>query len=191
MKYPQFYAEIQCEKQKKKVEKLNRKNRHNKEKAEENGETYAEELLDIINPDKISVYNCPMEILSQDIYSRTIDVRVDKQYQKKTILLWEVFDFPDEKAKHVKQYTKVIDRVQKYDMAMKKLNKDDENYPEMASNAYEKFLCRIKNLKISKPTMQMLISAAFNSESHMQNRLLEMLFGYDKELFLSCFVGKK
>ena len=191
VKYPQFYAEIQSEKQKKKVEKLNRKNRHNKEKAEENGTTYTKELLDIINPDKISVYNCPMELLSQDIYSRTIDTRVDKQYQRKTTLLRKVFDFPDEKAKHVKQYAKVIDRVQKYDMAMKKLNRDDENYPEMASNAYEKFLCRIKNLKISKSTMQMLISAAFNSESHMQNRLLEMLFGYDKELFLSCFFGKK
>ena len=38
--------------------------------------------------------------------------------------------------------------------------------------------------------MQVIISAAFNAESYMQNRLLEILFDYDKELFLSCFYKK-
>lgn len=38
--------------------------------------------------------------------------------------------------------------------------------------------------------MRFLISAAFNSESHMQNRLLEMLYAYNNALFLSYFFSK-
>ena len=74
---------------------------------------------------------------------------------------------------------------------MKKLDTNASNYSDMAICTFENYTKSIKRLKISKSTMQVLIIAAFRSESYMQNRLLEMLFDYDKELFLSCFYKKQ
>ena len=93
--------------------------------------------------------------------------------------------------KKAKNYRSVIERAKKYDQAINKLDVEENNYPEMASCTFEDFLKKIQRLKIDQSLMRFLIAAAFNGESHMQNRLLEMLFGYDKELFLSCFFDKK
>ena len=74
---------------------------------------------------------------------------------------------------------------------MKALDSNENNYSDMATYIFESYVKGIQKLKISKSTMQVLISAAFNAESYMQNRLLEILFDYDKELFLSCFYKKQ
>lgn len=60
VKYPVFYAEIQCEKQKKKVERLKRQNQLNKEAAELAGEEYKEELLSVMDKSKRAKYKCPI-----------------------------------------------------------------------------------------------------------------------------------
>lgn len=73
---------------------------------------------------------------------------------------------------------------------MSKLDANEKNYPEMASFTFEDFLKKIQHLQIDQSLMRFLISAAFNSESHMQNRLLEMLYAYNNALFLICFFGK-
>lgn len=66
----------------------------------------------------------------------------------------------------------------------------EKNYHKMASFTFEDFLTKIQHLQIDQSLMRFLISAAFNSKSHMQNHLLEMLYGYNSALFLSCFFGK-
>lgn len=167
VKYPVFYSEIQEEKPKKKQPKKKSKNK------------------------MTDYFKCPMEILSQFIYDATIDTREKQQYRRKTIAIKDVFIFPDEKVKKTSQYKSVIAKARAFDMEMKKLDTNASNYSDMAICTFENYTKSIKRLKISKSTMQVLIIAAFRSESYMQNRLLEMLFDYDKELFLSCFYKKQ
>lgn len=163
IKYPVFYSEIQEEKPKKKQPKKKSK-------------------------DKMTDYfKCPMEILSQFIYDATIDTRVEQQYRRKTIAIKDVCIFPDERVKKTSQYKSVIAKARAFDMEMKKLDTNASNYSDMAMYTFENYMKSIKRLKVSKSTMQVLVVAAFRSESYMQNRLLEILFDYDKELFLSCF----
>ena len=190
VKYPTFYAEIQCEKQKKKVERLKRQNQLNKEAAEMSGEEYKEELLSIMDKNRRAKYKCPMEILSSYVNHDVLDTRVSKEYQRKTIQLRDVFKFPTADMKKNQNYGLVLKRAKNFDAKMNKLDANEKNYPEVAACTFEDFLTKIQRLQIDQSLMRFLISAAFNSESHMQNRLLEMLYGYDSELFLSCFFCK-
>ena len=190
VKYPTFYAEIQCEKQKKKVERLKRQNQLNKEAAELLGEEYKEEVISIMDKSKRAKYRCPMELLSGYVNHDVLDPRVNKEYQRKTVKIRDIFKFPTPDMKKAKNYRLVLERAKKYDKAINKLDAGEKNYPEMASCTFEDFLKKIQRLKIDQSLMRFLIAAAFNGESHMQNRLLEMLFGYNKELFLSCFLAK-
>lgn len=190
VRYPVFYAEIQCEKQKKKVERLKRQNKLNKEVAELSGEEYKEELLSVMDESKRAKYKCPMEILSSYVNYDVLDTRVSKEYQRKTIYIRDVFKFPTQDMKKMKNYGIVLKIAKTFDSRMSKLDANEKNYPEMASFTFEDFLTKIQHLQIDQSLMRFLISAAFNGESHMQNRLLEMLYGYDSELFLTCFFSK-
>lgn len=190
VRYPVFFAEIQCEKQKKKVEKLKRQNKLNKEAAEISGEEYKEELLSIMDQNRRARYKCPMELLSGYVDYDVLDTRVNKDYQRKTIPLRDVFKFPTADMKKMKNYGIVLKQAKAFDTRMNKLDAGEKNYPEMASFTFEDFLKKIQHLQIDQSLMRFLISAAFNSDSHMQNRLLEMLYGYNNALFLSCFLGK-
>lgn len=190
VKYPVFYAEIQCEKQKKKVERLKRQNKLNKEAAEISGEEYKEKLLSVMDENRRAKYKCPMELLSSYIEHDVLDTRVSKEYQRKTIHLRDVFKFPTTDMRKMKNYGIVLKSARAFDEKMNKLDAGEKNYPEMASCMFEDFLRKIQHLQIDQSLMRFLISAAFNSESHMQNRLLEMLYGYNSTLFLSCFFGK-
>ena len=167
IKYPVFYSKIQEEKPKKKQPKKKSKNK------------------------MTDYFKCPMEILSQLILDKTIDTRVEQQYQRKSIRIKEVFIFPEKGVKKTSQYKTVIRKARAFDTEMKALDSNENNYSDMATYIFESYVKGIQKLKISKSTMQVLISAAFNAESYMQNRLLEMLFDYDKELFLSCFYKKQ
>ena len=190
VKYPVFYAEIQCEKQKKKVERLKRQNKLNKEAAELSGEEYKEELLSVMDKNRRAKYKCPMELLSGYVDHDVLDSRVNKDYQRKTISLREIFNFPTADMKKTQNYGIVLKRAKAFDARMNKLDANEKNYPEIASFTFEDFLKKIQHLQIDQSLMRFLISAAFNSESHMQNRLLEMVYGYNNALFLSCFFGK-
>lgn len=190
VKYPVFYAEIQCEKQKKKVERLKRQNKLNKEAAEISGEEYKEELLSVMDESKRAKYKCPMEMLSSYINYEVLDTRVSKEYKRKTIYLRDVFKFPTADMKKMKNYGIVLKKAKAFDSRMSKLDANEKNYPEIASFTFEDFLKKIQHLQIDQSLMRFLISAAFNGESYMQNRLLEMLYGYNNALFLSCFFGK-
>ena len=167
------------------------KEERNKEIADISGGEYKEEVISIMDKSKRAKYRCPMELLSGYVNHDVLDLRVNKGYQRKTVKIRDVFKFPTPGMKKVKNYRLVLERAKKYDEAINKLDAGEKNYPEMASCTFEDFLKKIQRLKIDQSLMRFLIAAAFNGESHMQNRLLEMLFGYDKELFLSCFFGKK
>ena len=167
IKYPVFYSKIQEEKPKKKQPKKKSKNK------------------------MTDYFKCPMEILSQLILDKTIDTRVEQQYQRKSIRIKEVFIFPEKGVKKTSQYKTVMRKARAFDTEMKALDSNENNYSDMATYIFESYVKGIQKLKISKSTMQVLISAAFNAESYMQNRLLEILFDYDKKLFLSCFYKKQ
>ena len=131
-----------------------------------------------------------MEILSSYVNYDVLDTRVSKEYQRKTIYIRDVFKFPTQDMKKMKNYGIVLKIAKTFDSRMSKLDANEKNYPEMASFTFEDFLTKIQHLQIDQSLMRFLISAAFNGESHMQNRLLEMLYGYDSELFLTCFFSK-
>lgn len=190
VRYPVFYAEIQCEKQKKKVERLKRQNKLNKESSEMSGEAYKEELLSIMDKNRRAKYKCPMELLADYVDYDVLDPRVNKDYQRKTIPIRDIFNFPTAEMKKTQNYGIVLKRAKAFDARMNKLDTGAKNYPEIASCTFEDFLKKIQRLQINQSLMRFLISAAFNSESYMQNRLLEMLYGYDSELFLSSFFVK-
>lgn len=190
VRYPVFYAEIQCEKQKKKVEKLKRQNKLNKEAAELSGEEYKEELLSVMDKNRRAKYKCPMELLASYVNHGVLDTRVNKDYQRKTIHIRDIFNFPTAEMKKTQNYGIVLKRARSFDERMSKLDANEKNYPEIASFIFEDFLNKIQKLQINQSLMRFLISAAFNGESRMQNRLLEMLYGYNNALFLSCFFSK-
>lgn len=139
---------------------------------------------------KRAKYKCPMELLSSYIDHDVLDLRVNKDYQRKTIQLRDVFKFPTADMKKTQNYGIVLKRAKTFDSRMNKLDAGAKNYPEIASCTFEDFLKKIQCLQIDQSLMRFLISAAFNGESYMQNRLLEMLYGYNNTLFLSCFFGK-
>ena len=178
-KYPVFYAKIQEEKPQKKKKLKKESKEKNKDEKSKKKDTV------------IGKYYCPMEILSQLILDKTIDTRVEQQYQRKSIRIKEVFIFPEKGVKKTSQYKTVIRKARAFDTEMKALDSNENNYSDMATYIFESYVKGIQKLKISKSTMQVLISVAFNAESYMQNRLLEILFDYDKELFLSCFYKKQ
>lgn len=190
VKYPVFYAEIQCEKQKKKVERLKRQNQLNKEAAELAGEEYKEELLSVMDETRRAKYKCPMELLADYVDYDVLDSRVNKDYQRKTIPIRDIFNFPTIDMRKMKNYGIVLKKAKSFDDRMSKLDAGAKNYPEMASYTFEDFLNKIQHLQIDQSLMRFLIAAAFGCESRMQNRLLEMLYGYNNALFLSCFFGK-
>lgn len=190
VRYPVFYAEIQCEKQKKKVERLKRQNKLNKEAAELSGEEYKEELLSVMDKNRRAKYKCPMELLASYVNHGVLDTRVNKDYQRKTIPIRDIFNFPTAEMKKTQNYGIVLKRAKTFDLRMSKLDANEKNYPEIASFTFEDFLQKIQHLQIDQSLMRFLIAAAFNGESRMQNRLLEMLYGYNNALFLSCFFGK-
>ena len=190
VRYPVFYAEIQCEKQKKKVEKLKRQNKLNKEAAELSGEEYKEELLSVMDKNRRAKYKCPMELLASYVNHGVLDTRVNKDYQRKTIPLRDVFKFPTVDMKKTKNYGIILKKAKAFDSRMNKLDVNEKNYPETASFIFEDFLTKIQHLQIDRSLMRFLISAAFGCESRMQNRILEMLYGFNNALFLSHFFGK-
>ena len=59
----------------------------NKEATELSGEKYKEELLSVMDESKRAKYKCPMELLSSYIDHDVLDLRVNKDYQRKTIQL--------------------------------------------------------------------------------------------------------
>ena len=176
-KYPRFYAEIQKEKRTKVVI-------HEEEIAK--GEDVR--------------YQCPMEILYDLIHEGVIDTRKQKQYQTSSKALFYVFrSQSDSRKRNSKQYHKILGEVQNYDQEVKELDENDKNYSQSVEQKFDTCMKRIKKLKINQSTMSALIEAALTanatkgkgiSASLLRSRLLTILYEYDHELFLSCFISK-
>lgn len=131
-----------------------------------------------------------MELLADYVDYDVLDSRVNKDYQRKTIPIRDIFNFPTIDMRKMKNYGIVLKKAKSFDDRMSKLDAGAKNYPEMASYTFEDFLNKIQHLQIDQSLMRFLIAAAFGCESRMQNRLLEMLYGYNNALFLSCFFSK-
>ena len=128
-----------------------------------------------------------MDQLATILQENVIDKRGKNQYKELTYHLSTVFEYKKGTDKESKQRKKVISIVEEYDDIVKKLDKKQEEYHEMVSNAFDECMDKIKNIKLKPSTMSFLILYAFSPNGSVKDRLLVALYNQDKETFLNCF----
>lgn len=160
----------------------------------EDGKIYPEFFANIlkmkdkkIEDELVREYNCPMDQLATILQENVIDKRGKNQYKELTYHLSTVFEYKKGTDKESKQRKKVISIVEEYDDMVKKLDKKQEEYHEMVSNAFDECMDKIKNIKLKPSTMSFLILYAFSPNGSVKDRLLVALYNHDKETFLNCF----
>ncbi len=164
-KYPVFYSKVQEQKMKGKKKK------------------------NAVDKSKIRAFNCPMEILADIVEEGVIDLRKHKELMPYTCSLNMVFQYKADKSNDSKQYKKVVSIVQEYDREVHKLDRSKGDYSKSVENLFENCMIKLKNLTINKSTMSSLIAYAFAKNGDVRDRLLTVLYDYDKghKKFLSCF----
>lgn len=104
-----------------------------------------------------------------------------------TCSLNTVFQCQTDRCRDSKQYKKVISIVQEYDMEVKKLDKDNDDYAKDVYNLFDNCMIKLRNLTINKSTMYSLIAYAFADNGDVRDRLLTVLYDKAPKKFLSCF----
>lgn len=170
-KFPRFYADIQKNNNKKK-----------------NGKT-----LEIKDCD-IGFFNCPMDLLYRIIEKGVVDLRKHKKlntkvYRESEYGVRPIFENLAEKVMvDRKQYKKVIDIVDEYDKAVRKLDSTKDSYHNDRLNEFEICMDRLRNTAIKKDAMYALIDYAFTPENErIRDSMLVTLYDKSKKMFLSCF----
>lgn len=169
-KYPRFYAEVQKLKNRKKAESKRME----------------------IKAEDIGKFNCPMDILYRIVDEGVIDLRKHKEEISMNMNLNVVFEYDSKKYKgrDRKQHLEIISIVEKCDDAIKKLNRDAEDYSECRRREFDKCLKKVRKKTIKECTMYALIAYAFKTGGSMCDRLLTVLYDLQPEGFLKCFKGK-
>lgn len=148
-----------------------------------------------IPDDQIGKFVCPMDIIYDIISEKVIDTRKQKEYQTTTDRLSCVFQYDKSKyagfKRDSKQYRKITSIVKEYHRHVKQINTEEKNYSELVSYEFEDCMAKIRKLKINKATMGALIQYAFSSDCKIRSRLLTVLYDYNKNEFLNCFINDK
>lgn len=166
-KYPQFYADVQ--------EQKNKKKKNNKK-------------LEIQAKD-VGEFNCPMDIIYRIIDDGIIDLRKQKELNVKTVHLSRVFEYDLSKIKDRdrKQHLDIISMVEECDEAIKDLDREDEDYSQNRKREYEKCFRKVRRKTIKEATMFSLIAYAFHTGGSICDRLLTILYDLHPQKFLNCF----
>lgn len=143
-----------------------------------------------ITENQVGKYNCPMDIVYDLVDEMTIDSRVNKEYQTRTIPVDSLLLPYNKGDANRKQYQKIVSEIEAYDAKVKNLDKAAEDYSEKISYLFEQTADRIRKHTIKQDTMMRLVDKAFHDPclSRMRSRLLTLLYDNNLQNFLSCFV---
>lgn len=167
--YPVFYAAIQKYKDQKKKDK--KKN---------------------IRSEQIKAYNCPMDLLYQIIEDGVVDLREEKEYNKKTRPTEEFYVHKNTTIGiNRKQRLEVIGKIEAYDGEIKKLDKDSETYNEDMESAFTEILNSLSNVTIKEDALKSLIAHALDGKNKkICNSMLTVLYDKYQQKFIDIFVKK-
>lgn len=143
-----------------------------------------------ITENQVGKFNCPMDIVYDLVDEMTIDSRVNKEYQTRTIPVDSLLLPYNKGDANRKQYQKIVSEIESYDAKVKNLDKAAEDYSEKISYLFEQTADRIRKHTIKQDTMMRLVDKAFHDPclSRMRSRLLTLLYDNNLQNFLSCFV---
>lgn len=143
-----------------------------------------------ITENQVGKFNCPMDIVYDLVDEMTIDSRVNKKYQTRTIPVDSLLLPYNKGDANRKQYQKIVSEIEAYDAKVKNLDKAAEDYSEKISYLFEQTADRIRKHTIKQDTMMRLVDKAFHDPclSRMRSRLLTLLYDNNLQNFLSCFV---
>lgn len=143
-----------------------------------------------ITENQVGKFNCPMDIVYDLVDEMTIDSRVNKEYQTRTIPVDSLLLPYNKGDANRKQYQKNVSEIEAYDAKVKNLDKAAEDYSEKISYLFEQTADRIRKHTIKQDTMMRLVDKAFHDPclSRMRSRLLTLLYDNNLQNFLSCFV---
>lgn len=166
-KYPEFYAKVQYENNKRKDGKKLK-----------------------IKEDEVRHYNCPMDIIYEIIDQNVLNLSEHKELNTETIVGTRVFF--EYKADHIKvdrkQYQKVVSIIKEYINNIEKLDHTKESYHEERLTEFEVCMGHLKNLTIKGDTLRSLIAYALHPDNgYLRDNLLVVLYDKDKTAFLNCF----
>ena len=143
-----------------------------------------------ITENQVGKFNCPMDIVYDLVDEMTINSRVNKEYQTRTIPVDSLLLPYNKGDANRKQYQKIVSEIEAYDAKVKNLDKAAEDYSEKISYLFEQTADRIRKHTIKQDTMMRLVDKAFHDPclSRMRSRLLTLLYHNNLQNFLSCFV---
>ena len=143
-----------------------------------------------ITENQVGKFNCPMDIVYDLVDEMTIDSRVNKEYQTRTIPVNSLLLPYNKGDANRKQYQKIVSEIEAYDAKVKNLDKAAENYSEKISYLFAQTADRIRKHTIKQDTMMRLVDKAFHDPclSRMRSRLLTLLYDNNPQIFLLCFV---
>lgn len=143
-----------------------------------------------ITENQVGKFNCPMDIVYDLVDEMTIDSRVNKEYQTRTIPVDSLLLPYNKGDANRKQYQKIVSEIEAYDAKVKNLDKAAEDYSEKISYLFEQTADRIRKHTIKQDTMMRLVDKAFHDPcfSRMRSRLLTLLYDNNLQNFLLCFV---
>ena len=143
-----------------------------------------------ITENQVGKFNCPMDIVYDLVDEMTINSRVNKEYQTRTIPVDSLLLPYNKGDANRKQYQKIVSEIEAYDAKVKNLDKAAEDYSEKISYLFEQTADRIRKHTIKQDTMMRLVDKAFHDPclSRMRSRLLTLLYDNNLQNFLSCFV---
>ena len=167
-KFPMFYADILKYKDHKKADDKQR----------------------IIKNEDVKLFNCPMDILYQMIEEGCIDRRKNKELNTKTIQTNGRFLAVNSSstAANRHQVKSILGNIECYNKAVSYLDDSLEGYAEALETEFNTLMSELKNAKISRETMEYLVTWAFKTDDKLcRNTLLIVLYDKNKEAFLKCF----
>ena len=132
---------------------------------------------------------CPMQIFFNILDEDIVDLRKIKSSNTPTYDLSVLFKEQKSKYRDSKQYKKIVSYIKEYDEEVRKEDKYSEGYSGNIQMKFEDCMKKIRKLNINEYTMSSLIKYAFINSDGLCDRMLTILFDYNKERFSNCFIN--
>ena len=140
-------------------------------------------------------YNCPMNWILEEVELINNKTKIKKLSNDNFLIIHG--NYSSQNRKQSKRIEDIIEKLTnecKLVSQNSKINKDDKY--EIYEALYEEAFNKISKLKITIDTMSVLIARAlsenkyFSDNSKIKNKLINILYKYNKKMFLKCFEEK-
>lgn len=170
VKYPRFYAEEQ------------------KDKLRHAKRTVTKEEFEKLE-EQTGRMNCPMDILAEIIDSGVDDLRSGKvsvKDKRQKIDLDSLWNFTKNDVMDSKKKNGIENIIDDYYKETKKLDSKSDDYDKRMAQLLDEYLAKLTDKYINKDMMQALLYGSFG-DSAFHEKVLIILYNYNKDVFLSCF----